>query len=81
MKPSMILVPLLAGLGMAGVVMQREDSVADVADVANVANGANVADSIDVANGEKVADGAEVCCNTTPCFGGCFVNGEWAFCC
>ncbi|RAK94522.1 hypothetical protein BO79DRAFT_249724 [Aspergillus costaricaensis CBS 115574] len=87
MKPSMIFVPLLAGLGMAGVVKQREESVADVADVANVANGAkvadsinnaNVSDSIDVANGEEVADGAEICCNTTPCFIGCYVNGEWA---
>lgn len=74
----MILVPLLAGLGMAGVVKQRDESVADVAKVADSINNANVADSIDVANGEEVADGAEVCCNTTPCFGGCFVNGGWA---
>ncbi|GLB11266.1 hypothetical protein AtubIFM57258_008133 [Aspergillus tubingensis] len=71
MKPSMILVPLLAGLGMAGVVKQRDESVADVAAVANVANGAKVADSINnanVADSMDGTDGAEVCCNTTPCF-------------
>ncbi|GKZ58519.1 hypothetical protein AnigIFM49718_004339 [Aspergillus niger] len=75
MKFSMVLVPILAGFGLAGVVRQREESVANVADVTDVTNGADVTDSI------EAATDAEVCCNTTPCFIGCPVNGVFVLCC
>lgn len=78
MKFSMVLVPILAGFGLAGVVCQREESAANAADVADAANAANAADSVnaaDVTNSIEAATDAEVCCNTTPCFIGCPVNG------
>ncbi|GKZ68303.1 hypothetical protein AnigIFM50267_002981 [Aspergillus niger] len=87
MKFSMVLVPILAGFGLAGVVRQREESAAnaaDVADAANAANAANAADSVnaaDVTNSIEAATDAEVCCNTTPCFIGCPVNGVFVLCC
>ncbi|KAI3005815.1 hypothetical protein CBS147346_4165 [Aspergillus niger] len=53
MKVSVALVPLLAGLGVAGPMHKREEHVAGVTDVANSINGAKVTDSI---NGAKVTD-------------------------